>query len=214
MLVLVGLFVILITKMTNCGAPNCTNRSGVKEGLSFHRIPKKVEIQKKWLHNLKRKNIPENIFICSDHFEPNCFKRDLRAELMNTTPKKELVEDAVPTKFDHASISRKRVSSIARSNKKAKMQYVEEALIEHNQTISQNQNEVSCSTEDLIEVKEASAQNIVKTKSIRTQYREQDCIEGEDEIITKEKPLRVRIRKPKKVRTVAINTDLTFKPFY
>ena len=106
--------------MTNCGAHNCTNRSGAKVGLSFHRIPKKEEIRKKWLHNLKRQSVPENIFICSDHFESNCFKRDLRAELMNTTPKRELIENAVATIFDHASTSRKRVSSIARSNKKAK----------------------------------------------------------------------------------------------
>ena len=73
--------------MPNCGAPNCTNRSGDKENLSFHRIPKKEDLRKKWVHNLNRKILAKNIFVCSDHFEPSCFKRDLRCELMNAKPK-------------------------------------------------------------------------------------------------------------------------------
>ena len=82
--------------MTNCGAPNCTNRSNDKnKSLSFHRIPQKADLRKKWLQNLKRQNMPDNIFICSEHFESSCFKRDFRAELMNTKPRHDLEDDAV-----------------------------------------------------------------------------------------------------------------------
>ena len=57
-------FIYNFAKMTNCVAQNCTNCSGNKECLSFHRVSKKAEIREKWLHNLQRQNIPENIFIC------------------------------------------------------------------------------------------------------------------------------------------------------
>ena len=99
--------------MTNCSAPGCTNRSEDNKNISFHRLPSKSEeVKKKWLHNLKRKNIPETVFICSEHFEPHCFKRDLRAELMGK-PKNELEDDAAPTLFQHSQCSlRKRISSI------------------------------------------------------------------------------------------------------
>ena len=94
--------------MTNCGAPGCTNRSEHDKNLSFHRIPKKEEMRKRWLQKLQRKIIPKTLFVCSDHFESSCFERDLRSELMGEKPKKILKEDAVPTIFQHQTSSRKR----------------------------------------------------------------------------------------------------------
>ena len=42
--------------MTNCSEDN--------KNISFHRLPsKREEVKKKWLHNLKRKNVPEAVFI-------------------------------------------------------------------------------------------------------------------------------------------------------
>ena len=65
--------------MTNCGALGCTNRSANNKNISFHRLSaKKEEIKKKWLHNVNRKFIPETLSVCSVHFEPFCFKRDLQ----------------------------------------------------------------------------------------------------------------------------------------
>ena len=99
--------------MTNSSAPGCTNRSEGNKNISFHRLPSKSEEVKKWLHNLKRKNIPETVFICSEHFESHCFKCDLRPELMETKPRNELKDDAVPTLFQCSQCSsRKRISSI------------------------------------------------------------------------------------------------------
>ena len=64
-------------------------------------------------------------------------------------------------------------------------------------------------------MKEVGVQNSAKTKSVRTQYREKDYLECEDEILTnveRKERLVVKIKKVKKCRDVAVNTDLTFKP--
>ena len=85
---------------------------------------KKEEIKKKWLHNLNRKFIPETLSVCSEHFEPSCFKRDLQAEFMGAKPRNILKDDAVPTIFKHSQgPSTKRVSSFERENKQAKKQF-------------------------------------------------------------------------------------------
>ena len=83
------------------------------------------------VHNLIPKILPKNIFVCSDHFEASCFKRDIRCELMNAKPKMLLEDDAVPTFFDHAPTPRKRISSIENSGKKEKIQIIKEALVKH-----------------------------------------------------------------------------------
>ena len=104
--------------MTNCSAPGCTNRSEDNKNISFHHLPSKSEeVKKKWLHNLKRKNIPETLFLCSEHFEPHCFRRDLRAELMGKKTRNELKDDVVPALFQHSQCSlRKKISSIERAS--------------------------------------------------------------------------------------------------
>ena len=64
-------------------------------------------------------------------------------------------------------------------------------------------------------MKEVGVQNIAKTKSVRTQYREKDYSECEGEILTnveRKERLVVKIKKVKKCQDVAVNTDLTFKP--
>ena len=56
--------------MTNCGAPNCTNRSDADNGRNktYHKLPaeSRGEITKKWLVNIKRQNVPKHLYICSD----------------------------------------------------------------------------------------------------------------------------------------------------
>ena len=62
------------------------------------------------MHNLNRKFIPETLSVCSEHFEPSCFKRDLQAELMGTKPRNILKDDAVPTIFKHFQGPSRKVS--------------------------------------------------------------------------------------------------------
>ena len=58
--------------MSNCGAVGCTNRSTKNPNLSFHRV------RDEWLQNIKRKEpLPKNFYICSEHFEKDCFEKDL-----------------------------------------------------------------------------------------------------------------------------------------
>ena len=118
--------------MPSCSAIDCTNRTG--SGVSFHRLPKIR--REEWLHHIKRENTEDlqDLRICSAHFEVECFKRDLRSELMGTKPKQELNDDAVPTLFTFTSQVKKRKSSEARKKVSEKKQIVEMALCSTSQT--------------------------------------------------------------------------------
>ena len=69
--------------MVNCSAFHCTNRSSNHPELSFHIDPREKRsksIRKQWLHNIRRDgDLPKDnsFFICSAHFEEQCFKHDL-----------------------------------------------------------------------------------------------------------------------------------------
>jgi len=55
--------------MPSCGAPDCTNRSSKDSKRTFHTLPA-VESRKAlieaWLLKIKRKHIPNYLYICSD----------------------------------------------------------------------------------------------------------------------------------------------------
>ena len=88
---------------------------------------------------------------------------------MGAKPRNILKDDAVPTIFKQSQgPSRKRVSSLARKNKQAKKQLIQEALRSYEKAITQTQKQVSCSTKDLIAVTEIGTQNSAETKSVRT----------------------------------------------
>ena len=78
--------------MPMCKARNCSVRRG--EGVSAFSIPdpeRHYELCKKWLYNLVQKNSKHAKFldiktfkfskqniVCEKHFEPNCFKENLK----------------------------------------------------------------------------------------------------------------------------------------
>ena len=73
--------------MVSCSAIGCINRSFQSSSNedSFHKIPsvKKVSLCQQWLTNIRREGpLPKDnsFYICSRHFEPSCFKRDLQVE--------------------------------------------------------------------------------------------------------------------------------------
>ena len=72
--------------MPNCGANGCCNRSNNYPAKSFHRLPSesKKELRKAWLLKINRKHIPKELYICSDHFEPECFERDFKVRIFLT----------------------------------------------------------------------------------------------------------------------------------
>ena len=61
----------------SCGAPDCTNRISKNLDISFHRLPAEGKRRKAWLAKIKRQILPKELYICSDHFETDCFERDL-----------------------------------------------------------------------------------------------------------------------------------------
>lgn len=66
--------------MPNCGAPNCTNKSTTRPDHKFYLIPaesRDKSLREKWLAQIKRKVIPKHLYICSDHFEADCYEKDL-----------------------------------------------------------------------------------------------------------------------------------------
>ena len=58
--------------------------------------------------------------LCSDHFEPDCFERDLKAELLGLKAKCTLKPNAVPTIFVHRPRKKPRLSSELRLHDSAK----------------------------------------------------------------------------------------------
>ena len=76
--------------MSSSAAIGRVNSSGKNSSLSFHQIPsnKRKEIRQEWLRRIKRgqneKYLPEDsTLICSEHFEKDCFERDLQVSFIN-----------------------------------------------------------------------------------------------------------------------------------
>ncbi|KAI0220158.1 hypothetical protein LSAT2_028319 [Lamellibrachia satsuma] len=64
--------------VTSCVAYNCTNRQKKGSSISFHRFPdvkKMPEHRAAWIQAIRRKDWTptSNSFLCSEHFEENCF---------------------------------------------------------------------------------------------------------------------------------------------
>ena len=74
--------------MPSCYAYRCSNHSNTSSEITFHRLPGKnkcLSIRKKWLANIKRGGeLPkeEHFVICSQHFDEDCFKRDLKVSIV------------------------------------------------------------------------------------------------------------------------------------
>jgi len=53
--------------MTWCVAVDCSSNSFTKKrvkGLRFFQLPKNENLKKKWLHHIKRENLPKNPSVC------------------------------------------------------------------------------------------------------------------------------------------------------
>lgn len=63
--------------MVHCLVVGCHNTKDV----SYHILPEDEQLRKMWLAKIKRDGKlpkPENCHVCSDHFNPEDFKRDLQ----------------------------------------------------------------------------------------------------------------------------------------
>ncbi|XP_050413509.1 uncharacterized protein LOC126827971 [Patella vulgata] len=136
--------------MVLCAAVGCNNDSRRTAGISYYKIQSRaVDIQKKWMINLRRKNyvVTAHSCICSDHFEEGCFVRDLQAELLKITRPRKIKDDALPTVFNHGMKSlptKRRLHTEQRLNAKQRKSEI------HNIILSDVSN-ISTSTGNLIQ---------------------------------------------------------------
>lgn len=87
--------------MPGCAVADCTtyNRKTMGTNIMYHQFPKNEELRRVWVLKCKRKdnfNV-KNSCICSKHFSPEDYERDLKAELMNYTAKPILKSTAIPS---------------------------------------------------------------------------------------------------------------------
>ena len=66
----------------------CTNRSTSNKEIQFHKVPsadKDSNLRKQWLHKIRQEGkLPndKSFYICSDHFQDECYQRDLEVSLV------------------------------------------------------------------------------------------------------------------------------------
>ena len=86
--------------MLACVEVGCSNRSprDTERRITFHRVPAGNEsLKKEWLVKVKRIKL-SCCFVCSDHFEQNCFQVDYRHKFLGGSSKRRrLKETAFPT---------------------------------------------------------------------------------------------------------------------
>ncbi|KFM75205.1 Transposable element P transposase, partial [Stegodyphus mimosarum] len=87
--------------MSNCAVALCQNyrRKTKNQVITYHRFPSDPDLGKLWIVRCKRADNfnTENARICSVHFTPDDYIRDLKPELLGLTPKRFLKANAVPT---------------------------------------------------------------------------------------------------------------------
>lgn len=83
---------------SNCAVANCSNYGRKSSDILYHRFPKN-EVQREWVARCKRadKINVNNARICSIHFLPEDYERDLKNELLGLPIKKKLKANAVPS---------------------------------------------------------------------------------------------------------------------
>ena len=109
---------------------------------------------------------------------------------------------AVPTIFTFSKPVKRRLSSVQREQESAKQICLDEALIEKpqkNQPLKHDK-----------EIQANFVQTLPKTKSIRTQYKITDFKPEFGDTVELKESLLVKIPLPKKMKTIGINTDLSF----
>ncbi|XP_072547513.1 uncharacterized protein [Salminus brasiliensis] len=89
-----------------CSVPGCEKYEVARaKGVIFHRFPEKdVELCRKWLAAIGRDvNTPRKNYVylrvCSQHFTPEDYERDLKAELLGYPPRLMLKKPAIPSLF-------------------------------------------------------------------------------------------------------------------
>ncbi|XP_066024977.1 peroxynitrite isomerase THAP4-like [Pocillopora verrucosa] len=108
--------------MVFCAAFDCNNDSRYTTGISYHCFPRDEALRSQWLAKISRADlvVSKNSRLCSEHFTPDCYERDLKAEILGLKPRSTLKPGAIPKVFSHRRPSKRpRLSSEKRSEEKS-----------------------------------------------------------------------------------------------
>ena len=100
------------TSGVHCIAPGCVNHYYSNKEVHYHRIPSSKASERKWLHVLKRKEVPDRKFarVCSMHFMDSDYEYksyfDTNGQFVRTKSSY-LKPTAYPTVLDFSSYSHK-----------------------------------------------------------------------------------------------------------
>ena len=141
-----------------------------------------------WRAKINRKLLPKELFICSDHFEPECFKRDLKVRF--DFSKKNYFDFILRVSYLESNIEenwRKMVFQLyliilhypksveclfERLQNQTNRQIIEDALFQAPEEIKENPSNVSTTITDNLGIRQVdkAIDNTPKMKSTRTQY--------------------------------------------
>ena len=87
-----------LPKGKTCAVAVCPNPK-TRDGFMYHTFPKVEAIREVWISKCKRLDEfnPSTSRVCSNHFLPSDYKRDLPNELLGLPPRKVLKPDAIPS---------------------------------------------------------------------------------------------------------------------
>lgn len=119
---LAGSKVLHIFTNMSCAAYGCDNKKRKNKDKTFFSLPKDPLVKKAWIAAIGTKDLPIQIFVCSDHFDKSCYDpswdRQVK-EFYNDRPcKRRLLPKSIPTIFAHKRPSKERATSKSRAEKK------------------------------------------------------------------------------------------------
>lgn len=91
------------TKPFKCAVSCCQNKFTKfceKNTIKFHKFPDDPDMELKWKDKCGLKEMDEthNLMVCSDHFSPDDYERNFKAEFSNPRYKRKLKNTAIPSK--------------------------------------------------------------------------------------------------------------------
>lgn len=85
----------------SCAVAQCHNCCFKEPGTIYHRFPKSEELRRVWLSRCKRtdKFNVNTARVCSKHFLPEDYERDMKNELLGLPTRKILRLNAIPSQY-------------------------------------------------------------------------------------------------------------------
>ena len=103
--------------MVNCAAVYCCNNKRKNKDKTFFSLPKDTAVAKVWIAKLNREkdNLPSKVYVCSDHFEDDCFDSSWMLQSALTYSdrpiQRRLCPGAIPTKFQYKPVKEQHFSN-------------------------------------------------------------------------------------------------------